>query len=61
MSDRLHIVVEADGEERDYEMLSGGERFRIDFALRIALALYDPSPWHQHPDSHHRRGFRKSR
>ena len=38
MMDRLAIVVEANGKERDYAMLSGGERFRIDFSLRIALA-----------------------
>lgn len=38
MSDKLNIVVETNGVQRDYELLSGGERFRIDFALRIALA-----------------------
>lgn len=38
MMDRLSIVVETNGKERDYAMLSGGERFRIDFALRIALS-----------------------
>jgi len=36
--DSLEILVSDDAGRRDYAMYSGGEAFRVDFALRIALA-----------------------
>lgn len=36
--DEITILVERDGAARDLDTFSGGERFRIDVALRIALA-----------------------
>ncbi len=36
--DSLEILVRDDAGTRDYAMYSGGEAFRVDFALRIALA-----------------------
>lgn len=36
--ERLDAVVTIDGTERGYEMLSGGQQFRVDLALRLALA-----------------------
>ncbi|MEX2081639.1 MAG: SbcC/MukB-like Walker B domain-containing protein, partial [Dehalococcoidia bacterium] len=36
--DTLAIQISDDLGTRDYEMYSGGEAFRVDFALRIALA-----------------------
>lgn len=36
--DEIHIVVISEGVARDIETFSGGERFRIDVALRLALA-----------------------
>jgi exonuclease SbcC len=36
--DEITIVVIEDGAERDLDTFSGGERFRIDVALRLALA-----------------------
>ncbi|MBI5947083.1 MAG: SMC family ATPase [Chloroflexi bacterium] len=38
MVDTLDIRISDDLGTRDYEMYSGGEAFRVDFALRIALA-----------------------
>lgn len=38
LRDTLDVVVIADGGERPYETFSGGERTRINLALRIALA-----------------------
>jgi exonuclease SbcC len=38
LKETLDVVVLVDGQERAYELLSGGERFRVDFALRIGLA-----------------------
>jgi len=38
MVDSLEILVSDDAGTRDYAMYSGGEAFRVDFALRIALA-----------------------
>jgi exonuclease SbcC len=37
ISDRLDIVVSDAGYERDHVMLSIGQRFRVDLALRVAL------------------------
>ncbi len=37
-SETLDIRISDDLGTRDYEMYSGGERFRVDFALRIALS-----------------------
>ncbi|MDE2765206.1 MAG: SMC family ATPase, partial [Chloroflexota bacterium] len=34
----LEILIADDTGTREYEMFSGGERFRVDFALRIALS-----------------------
>ncbi len=36
--DTLDVVVEIGGRERDYALLSGGERFRVDLALRLGIA-----------------------
>lgn len=36
--DTLDVLVAADGRERPYSLLSGGERLRVDFALRVALS-----------------------
>ena len=36
--DELRVVVMRAGRERPYHMLSGGQRFRVEFAFRIALA-----------------------
>jgi DNA repair protein SbcC/Rad50 len=36
--DTLDVLVSSDGIERSYALLSGGERLRVDFALRVALA-----------------------
>jgi len=36
--DELRVTVMTGGKERAYHMLSGGQRFRVDFAMRIALA-----------------------
>jgi len=36
--DELNVTVLTGGRERPYRMLSGGQRFRVDFAMRIALA-----------------------
>jgi len=38
IADSLEIRVSDDAGTRDYAMYSGGEAFRVDFALRIALA-----------------------
>lgn len=38
VSETLDVIVETADGERPYETFSGGERFRIDFALRIAIA-----------------------
>jgi exonuclease SbcC len=38
MQETLDILISDDLGQRDYEMYSGGEAFRVDFALRIALA-----------------------
>lgn len=38
MIETLDVVVETEGQERDYDLLSGGERFRVDLALRVSLA-----------------------
>jgi exonuclease SbcC len=35
--ERLDVVVEVGGVERDYENLSGGQKFRVDLALRLGL------------------------
>ena len=37
-SDTLDVAVEADARERDYALLSGGERFRVDLAVRLGIA-----------------------
>jgi len=37
MADTLDVVVETDGWEREYGMLSVGGRFRVDLALRLGL------------------------
>jgi exonuclease SbcC len=37
-TDDLDIQVTINGEDQPYEGLSGGEKFRVDFALRIALS-----------------------
>lgn len=34
------IISDATGETRDYKTFSGGERFRVDFSLRLALSQY---------------------
>jgi exonuclease SbcC len=36
--DTLDVVVDQDGHETAYELLSGAERFRVDFALRLGVA-----------------------
>jgi exonuclease SbcC len=36
--DTLDVLVVADGRERAYSLLSGGERLRVDFALRVGLS-----------------------
>ena len=36
--DTLDVVVEIGSRERDYGLLSGGERFRVDLALRLGIA-----------------------
>lgn len=36
--DTLDLIVERRGRERDYSLLSGGERFRVDLALRLGVA-----------------------
>jgi exonuclease SbcC len=36
--DELGVTVLTGGRDRPYHMLSGGQRFRVDFAMRIALA-----------------------
>jgi DNA repair exonuclease SbcCD ATPase subunit len=36
--DTLDVVVERRGRERDYGLLSGGERFRVDLSLRLGIA-----------------------
>lgn len=38
MRDTLEVLVETEGSVCDYELLSGAERFRVDFALRLGLA-----------------------
>jgi exonuclease SbcC len=38
MAETLDVIVVDEIGERPYEMYSGGERFRIDFALRVALS-----------------------
>ena len=38
MIDRLEVVVITDGWEREYGLLSVGQRFRVDLALRIGLS-----------------------
>lgn len=38
MRETLDISVLVDGMPRTYSLLSGGERFRVDFALRVALS-----------------------
>jgi DNA repair exonuclease SbcCD ATPase subunit len=35
--ERLDVVVEVAGVEREYEKLSGGQKFRVDLALRLGL------------------------
>jgi exonuclease SbcC len=37
-SDTLDVAVDVAGRERDYALLSGGERFRVDLALRLGIA-----------------------
>ncbi len=37
-TDTLDVVVEIGSRERDYGLLSGGERFRVDLALRLGIA-----------------------
>jgi exonuclease SbcC len=34
----LDILISDEGEERPYENFSGGEKFRVDFAIRLALS-----------------------
>ena len=34
----LDIVVTDEGDTRPYELFSGGEAFRVDFAIRIAIS-----------------------
>ena len=34
----LDILISVFGEEREYELFSGGEAFRINFAVRLALS-----------------------
>jgi DNA repair protein SbcC/Rad50 len=36
--DTLDVTVEVGSRERDYALLSGGERFRVDLALRLGIA-----------------------
>jgi exonuclease SbcC len=38
MADTLDVVVTANGWEREYGMLSVGQRFRVDLALRLGLS-----------------------
>jgi len=38
VGDTLEIVIKSLTTERNYDMLSGGEKFRVDLALRIALS-----------------------
>ena len=38
MAEAMDIQITSAGAVRPYRMLSGGERFRVDFALRMALA-----------------------
>jgi DNA repair exonuclease SbcCD ATPase subunit len=37
MMDKVNIVVETNGKARPYGNLSGGEQFRVNFALRVAI------------------------
>jgi DNA repair exonuclease SbcCD ATPase subunit len=37
-SETLDVAVDVAGRERDYALLSGGERFRVDLALRLGIA-----------------------
>jgi exonuclease SbcC len=43
VTETLDIRISDEVGTRDYEMYSGGEAFRVDFALRIALARLSPS------------------
>ncbi len=38
VQETLDIMISDEGEERPYENFSGGERFRVDFAVRLALS-----------------------
>lgn len=38
VQETLDILISDEGEERPYENFSGGERFRVDFAIRLALS-----------------------
>ncbi|MCS7351048.1 MAG: SMC family ATPase [Anaerolineae bacterium] len=38
VQETLDILISDEGEERPYENFSGGEKFRVDFAIRLALS-----------------------
>ncbi len=38
VQETLDILISDEGEERPYEFFSGGEKFRVDFAIRLALS-----------------------
>ncbi len=40
LKETLDVVIEAADGVRAYELFSGGERFRVDFAIRVALAKF---------------------
>lgn len=39
-TDTMDVIILSEGQERPYEILSGGERFRTAFALRVALSQH---------------------
>ena len=40
LKETLDIVIDTNGDTRDYETLSGGEAFRVNFAIRLALSEF---------------------
>ncbi len=40
LKETLDIVIDTDGMTREYETLSGGEAFRVNFAIRLALSSF---------------------
>jgi DNA repair exonuclease SbcCD ATPase subunit len=43
--DTLDVVVAVAGRERPYQLLSGGERLRVDVALRVAISSLAGNRW----------------